>query len=260
MAQNQIRPKSPPDLTIVLPAYREERRIAASLEQLAEFLQTSEFFKSKMVEVIVVSADSPDKTREIVAAHRHLFPVFQFVQPGPHVGKGRDVRAGMLQAHGRIVAYMDADLATPLHHLEAFYRECEAGSDVVIGTRNLRRHHRGWFRTAISTGGNVLFRLAGGVWIEDSQCGFKMFSERANRLCFSRMTILRWGFDMEVLAIAHVNGLRIACQRIDDWQDKPFSTFSDAVVKNSLHSLKDLAHIVRNRIKGVYLEKGGKQA
>ena len=255
MATTSSKPKQQPDLSIVVPAYREEKRIGATLDELAEYIRTQAFLKPLVVEVIVVSADSPDKTHEIIRSKQKLFKNFQFVTPGPKLGKGRDVRAGMLKARGKIVIYMDADLATPLHHLEKFYDACKKGSDVVIGTRNLLKHHHSKFRTMISNGGNLLFRVAGGVWVEDSQCGFKMFNEHANKLCFSKMTILLWGFDMEVLAIANANGLKIKSFRISDWKDMPDSTFTGNMVQNSLNSLKDLAHIVRNRLCGVYLEK-----
>lgn len=244
-----------PDLTILIPALGEEKRIGATLDELAAFLKHDPFFKTKDIELIVVSADAPDRTHEIVESKSALFKKyhFQFLKPGPKLGKGRDVQYGMLRARGKIVIYMDADLATPLHHLEKFYKACERGSDVVIGTRNLLKHHPSVFRRMISNGGNMLFRIVGGVWVEDSQCGFKMFNERACHICFSKMTIQKWGFDMEILAIAKANGMKITCFRIKDWRSVPDSTFTENIIKNSLRSLRDLACIALNRIRGAYI-------
>ncbi len=241
-----------PDLTIVIPAYREERRIGATLDELADFLKHDRYFRNKAVEVIVVSAGRPDKTREIVLSKRESFKQLRLLKPEQRAGKGRDVRLGMLAAAGGAVIYMDADLATPLRHLEEFYEACLGGNDIVIGTRDLSKHHPGLLRRSISNTGNLLFRLACGLWLEDSQCGFKMFNRRAARLCFSRMTIMGWGFDMEVLTIARLNGLNIAGRRIDDWNDKPDSTFTDNVVLVVMRSLRDLGHITRNRLSGRY--------
>src|SRR5215470_14614330 len=140
--------KKQPDLTIVIPAYREEKRIEATLDTLAEFLNQDGFFKQKAVEVLVVAADTPDKTHEIVTAKQGLFRHFKLLKPGPLVGKGRDVQYGMLRASGKIAIFMDADLATPLHHLKTFYEACAGGYDVVIGTRNLLVYRVGAGRRA----------------------------------------------------------------------------------------------------------------
>src|SRR2546430_8809833 len=91
-----------PDLSIVIPAYREERRIGPTLDELAAFLKQDEFFGRKEVEVLVVAADAPDKTAKIVRAKQDSFKCFLLLKPGPHVGKGRDVQYGMLRASGKI--------------------------------------------------------------------------------------------------------------------------------------------------------------
>ncbi len=241
-----------PDLSIVIPAYREAKRIGKTLDELAELLTRDKFFKRLRVEVIVVSADSPDKTHQIVESKQHLFKQFVFTKPGPKVGKGRDVQAGMLRATGQAIIFMDADLATPLRHLKEFYKIYQKGADVVVGTRNLRAHHSETLRRLLSMAGNILFRIAGGVWIEDSQCGFKMFSHHAARLCFTKLSIMGWGFDMEVLAIAHSNNLHIESRRIDDWISMPDSTFTDNPLKNALVSLGELILIASRRLRGSY--------
>jgi len=243
-----------PELTIVIPAYREEQRIGATLDELAGFLRRDRYFRDKAVEVLVVSAATPDKTREIVLSKQKLFKRLRLLKPEQRVGKGRDVRLGMLEAAGEIVVYMDADLATPLQHLEEFHKACTHGNDVVIGTRDLSKHHPALMRRSISNIGNVLFRLACGLWLEDSQCGFKMFTRQAGRLCFSKLTIQGWGFDMEVLTIARLNGLKIKSYRIDDWNDAPYSTLTDNVAVVALRSLKDLGHITWNRLNGKYAQ------
>ena len=91
--------------------------------------------------------------------------------------------------------------------------------------------------------------------MEDSQCGFKLFSYDAAQLCFSKLTILGWGFDMEVIAIARANKLKIKGYRVNDWVSVPNGTFTEGMLKNSLISLKELAHIFRNRLLGSYKNK-----
>jgi len=122
------------DLSIVIPAYCEERRIGMSLDELAGFLNENAFFKQKRAEVIVVSADCSDRTHEIVLTKQSRFKDLRLVKTEPNRGKGYSVRQGMLEATGNIIIFMDADLATPLHHMEAFYTACDG-----------RQRHCGWY-------------------------------------------------------------------------------------------------------------------
>ena len=156
-----------PGLTIVIPAYREEKRIGKTLDELAHYLVVDKSLKKVKVEVIVVSADSGDKTQDIVKSKQKNFGDLSLIKPGKKVGKGRDVKLGMLSARGRAVIFMDADLSTPLVYLREFYKSFISGSDVIIATRNLHRHHPNYMRRALSNGGNLLFRIASGIWVED---------------------------------------------------------------------------------------------
>jgi len=119
----------------------------------------------------------------------------------------------------------------------------------------LSKHHPGRLRRLLSNVGNMLFRIAGGVWVEDSQCGFKMFSYQAAQVCFTRLTITGWGFDMEVLAIAKANKLRVKSLRVNDWVSVSGGTFEEGFLSNSLISLRDLAYIFGNRLRRRYIVK-----
>jgi dolichyl-phosphate beta-glucosyltransferase len=254
-----------PDLSIVIPALSEERRIGLTLDELAKYLKFNSFFKDKTVEVLVVAADTKDKTHKIILARQKQFKDLQLFKPGPRVGKGRDVQYGMLRAGGKVVIYMDADLATPLHHLEEFYKACsdsnvtgsrsDKGYDIVIGTRNLRTYRSNKFRNIFSSFGNKLYRIAGGVDVEDTQCGFKMFTSHATNLCFSKLTILGWGFDIELLAIAKANNLKLKSIRIDDWEDKPYSTYTEKPISIAKRMTVDSITIAINKAKGRYVDK-----
>lgn len=244
--------KKQPDLSIVIPAYQEEKRIGKTLDELANFLEKDAFFKEKEVEVIVIAADTPDKTHEIVESKHTLFKQLSLLMPGPHSGKGRDVRLGMLEARGKYIVFMDADLATPLHHLMEFYKACEQGSSLVIGTRDLFHYRKNGVRNLFSGFGNRLYQFASDIHIEDTQCGFKMFTRDAARLCFSKLSIMGWGFDLEVLAIAKANRLTITPIRIEDWEDKPYSTYTDKAFQIAVRSARDFIHITINNVRKVY--------
>jgi dolichyl-phosphate beta-glucosyltransferase len=243
-----------PDLTILIPALREEKRIGRTLDELSALLKKDSLLASITVEVLVVSAKSTDATHEVTLSKTAKFNDLRLLIPGPPLGKGRDVQYGMLRAKGKVVLFMDADLATPLRHIASFYKAyMSGGADVIIATRNLHKHHASFLRRSLSNTGNILFRIASGVWVEDSQCGFKMFSKDAAKICFSKLTIMKWGFDMEILAIARANNLRLQTKRINDWVSVPGGTFEVGFVGNAFASLKELAYIFANRIKRVYV-------
>lgn len=243
-----------PDLSIIIPAFSEEKRIGRTLDQLAKFLKNDPFFSQKKVEVLVVAADTSDKTHKIVVEKQSLFDNCQLLKPGPRVGKGRDVQYGMLRANGEIAIFMDADLATPLSYLQKFYETCASGTDIVIGTRNLLRYRSNILRNIFSYGGNLLYRIASGIWIDDTQCGFKMFNRRAREVCFSRQTIMGWDFDTELLAIAKVNKMNQKAYRIDDWTNMPYSTHTDGILKIIMRTTKSFGQVAVNRMLGTYKE------
>ena len=141
-------------LSIVIPAYREEERIGKTLDHLQRYINTDPFIKSKSVEVIVVAANSDDNTQGIVELHKNNFDQLKLLLPGDRVGKGRDVKFGMMRARGDAIMFMDADMATPLVYISKFLKTIEDGEDIVIGVRNLNNHHDNTVRKFLSLVGN----------------------------------------------------------------------------------------------------------
>lgn len=232
-----------PELSIVVLAYQEEARIGRSLLELSAHLART---GRRGVEVVVVVATRPDgtsdRTREIVEGKQALFENLRIVLPGAKAGKGRDAKYGMLVARGRMRIFMDADLATPLHHLQRAVELAEAGNDAVLAVRDLTSSHRG-LRRIISSAGNRLVQAVLLPGISDTQCGFKLFSAAAAEQVFRRQTIDGWGFDMEVLAVARRLGLGVATFDVPDWTDVPGGTFGDKAVVGALRTLQDLMRI-----------------
>ncbi len=245
--------KKQPDLSIIIPAFNEEGRVGKTLDELAVFLKTNSTMKSLEIEIIIVSADGNDKTHQAIKKHAKKLGSYRLLFPGKPVGKGRDVQYGMLRSSGRYSLFMDADAATPMIHIPELYDVACSGYDLVAATRNLKKHHARMPRRLLSIAGNSAFRILGGVWIEDSQCGFKLFSQKATQLCFKNLTISGWGFDMEVLTIAKVNRLRSKYVRINDWKHVPDGPFaSSKILRSAFVTLWDLIRIFINRVGGKY--------
>lgn len=230
------------DLSIVIPAYREGRWIGRCLEQLAERLSQA---AHGAIEVIVVAAESPDDTVAEAVARSHRFERFRLIEAGPRQGKGRDVRLGMLAASGRYRMFMDADLATPLHHLDQVQGLIDEGGAVGIAVRPIAVTHSGT-RRALSTVGNRLVQRMLLPGITDSQCGFKVFRDDVVRAVFPHQTIHGWAFDMEILALARRAGYDITQLPVNDWADpKMDGLVGESPVRASIEMFKDMLAIRR---------------
>jgi dolichyl-phosphate beta-glucosyltransferase len=241
-----------PDLSIVIPSYQEEKRIGGTLISLSQFINDDKFCQDKQIEVIVVAADTKDKTKDIVLANQHLFNNLTLLEPGPQVGKGRDVREGMLHARGEFILFMDADLATPLDQIKRLYEVCVSSADIAIGVRDHSIRHPSQIRRVVSNIGNSLFILASGLYVIDTQCGFKMFRRNAANLCFTKLTLLEWWFDMEILVIARTNKLKITPITLSRWSVRPYSTYKVSSIEIVVTYIRDLSLIFKNRILGNY--------
>lgn len=204
-------------LSIVIPAFAEARYLPGTLRALRDHLAARG--ARSATEVIVVTADADDGTPDIARRELVAFPLAQHIEPGPKLGKGRDVRAGMLAARGEVVLFMDADLATPLAYLDPAVARIRAGHDVVIGCRDLARMHRALGRRLTSQLTNYLVRAALLPGIADTQCGFKAFRGSIVAELFGPLETLGWGFDLEVLVRARAAGAAIAELPIPDWAD-----------------------------------------
>jgi dolichyl-phosphate beta-glucosyltransferase len=202
--------------SIIIPAYKEAKIIESSLNKLAAFLNESNLMSQ--TEVIVVSADSTDNTADLAEALASKFNKITVIKPGAKVGKGRDVRIGVLAAKGEYVLFTDADLATPVHHIPETWAKLDAGADVVTGVRDLKQIHHG-YRVPLSIGANWLTRLMVLPGVPDSQCGYKAFTREAAEICFKDLETMGWGFDFEVLVRARQAKLNIVQQPIPDWSD-----------------------------------------
>ena len=240
------------DLSIIIPAYMEAAGIADALERLATFLKTRDYGE---VEVLVVVPDSPDGTAKIADSRAKLFKHFRVVHAGARVGKGRDVRLGIFEAKGRYRLFMDADLATPLKHLDEVHAGIQRGDQVIIAVRNLWSIHKGLLRKAMSKFGNIFIQVLILPGIKDTQCGFKAFEATVAEDIFSRQTMLGWSFDAEVLKIARLCRYKITQVEAADWKDPKaagMGLVGDSALHAAIQTLLDTVTIRLNVWAGKY--------
>lgn len=203
-----------PFLTIVIPAYNEEQRLPPSLHKIAVFLRR----QSYVSEILVVENGSSDATSAVVerfaAEEVHREDPFTIRLLHSRPGKGIAVKTGMLAATGKYRFICDADLAMPIEEIARFLPP-ELPSqhyDIAIASREAPgavRYDEPFYRHFMGRIFNLLVRTLAVPDIQDTQCGFKCFTDSAASLVFPLQRIDGWGFDVEVLYIARVKGLRL---------------------------------------------------
>jgi glycosyltransferase involved in cell wall biosynthesis len=199
-----------PSYSIIIPAYNESARIGATLEQILDHVRRQNW----NAEVVVVDDGSRDDTLAIAGRFAARDPAVRILRNPGNQGKGYAVRNGMLQARGRILLFTDADLSSPISEAGKLFAALEAGADVAIGSRwldpSLQFQRQSFKRQALSRVYNLFLRMVLLFPYRDTQCGFKAFSRVAAAKIFPLQRITRWGFDPEILYLAHSHRLKVA--------------------------------------------------
>lgn len=229
------------DLSIVIPAYNEEKRILIALEQTIALLQQ----RTWSCELLVVDDGSTDRTAARIAEYAREHPQVRCVQNDRNRGKGYSVQRGVAEARGRYIGFMDGDYKTDIAALDEVMPLLAAGWDGVIGDRTLsatefvveRRRYRQWGSAVFSWLSRVLMGLGE---FGDTQCGFKFFQAAVVRDLCARQQTAGFMFDVELLLLARQSGYRIAKIPVK-WRFDADSRFNP--VTGTLASLKDLARV-----------------
>lgn len=199
----------PLTISIILPAFNEAARIGASLDKIAEYAQHHAW----TVEVIVVNDGSTDNTDDMVREYAERYSWLRLIENPGNRGKGFSVRNGMLHARGDILLFSDADLSSPIGEADKLIAALQAGADVAIGSRWVRKElqvvRQPLRRRILGRLFNLALRMVLGLNFKDTQCGFKAFRRSAAELVFTQQQIATWGFDPELLYLAKKAGLRI---------------------------------------------------
>lgn len=237
-----------PYLSFVIPVYNEEERVHKAIEALDGYLEKL----NREVEIIFVDDGSVDRTKEKI---KELSPAFNYriLDYQPNRGKGYAVKHGMLNSKGKYRLFMDVDMSTPIEELEKFLPKVEEGAEVVIGTRktvgaNLIKRQN-FLRQKLGEGFTLLSNTLIVPGVSDFTCGFKLFSQEASQDIFQRQQIERWGFDSEIMFLAHKHGYEIT--------EVPVSWTNDEATRVNLfkdifQSLSDLISIRLNDLQGYY--------
>ena len=227
-------------LSVIIPAYNEEHRIKTTLEAVFNYLSRQDY----SWEAVIVSDGSKDRTAEVVMEFISNKPDFRLIANTQNHGKGYVVRQGMLEAQGDFCLFTDADNSTSIEQIENFWPYFNEGYDIVIGSIEISgaqiNEQAQWYRRLLGKYSKYLIRIVAGLWsIHDTQRGFKCFTAKSERDIFSRTKIDRFGFDIEVLALAKKLDYKI--KEVPVVWNNPAD--SKVTIKSYFEVLKDLLKV-----------------
>ena len=229
-------------LSIVVPAYNEEKIISTTLQRLEAYQK----IKGQPWEILIVNDGSADKTAAQVEEFIRSTGVsnVRLLSFEKNRGKGAVVRDGMLQARGQYVLLADADLAMPIKESDKLICQIDFGADIAIGSRALRED-------GLDSKQSMKRRISGRVFnlivqalllpgIHDTQCGFKCFRRETAQDLFASQKLDGFSFDVEILYLARKKKYKITEVPVM-WRQGEKSSVS--LFRDSLRMLKDLFRI-----------------
>ena len=175
-------------LSVIIPAYNEEKRLSKTLEEIDKYLSKQNYD----YEILVVNDGSKDKTAQVIRDRVSVIQNLRLIDNKKNNGKGYVVRQGMLEAKGEYRIFTDADNSTSIDQVEKMWPYFEAGFDIVFGSRDAKGAildlPQSPLRRFLGEVFGFLTNLIVGTWgIADSQCGFKCFTKKAAEIFFQNV-------------------------------------------------------------------------
>ncbi len=248
-------------LSVIIPCFNEERNIRlGALENVAHFLNK----KKWEYEVMIIDDGSTDESSALIKEFLPDHPNFSLIKK-KHQGKAAAVITGVGASKGEIILFTDLDQATPISEIDKLLPWFDRKYDIVIGSRNSTRKGAPFLRLILARGFMILRNIILDLGIKDTQCGFKAFTRQAAGKIFGKLKVFNLnrhvtgstvtaGFDVELLYLAKINGLKIAEVPVV-WHYQETRHINP--IKDSIEGLLDLMQIRLNSIRGVYTKLPG---
>lgn len=239
--------KEKPFLSVVVPAYNEEKRIGKAITAISNYFDQ----RDCRHEIIVVNDGGSDTTEDIVREKMKKSKNLRLISLKKNQWKGGAVRAGALAVKGKFVLISDADLATPIEEFEKLFQKIEEGYEIVVASRGLRESRilsgSPFLRSFLAKLFGQLTRLLVVKGVKDPQCGFKLFTQKVARTIFSNEISSTPLWDIDVLVHAAKRGFRVSEVPVT-WCHNPDSRLTYNL-ERSIKIFLELLHIkVKHRI------------
>ncbi len=205
-------------LSVIIPAYNEEENFKKGvLKEVDDYLKKQRY----LWEVIIVDDGSIDQTPKLIREFIKNRQNWSLIQ-NPHQGKAAAVIRGFLTARGKNILFTDFDQATPITEVKKILKKIEEGYQIVIGSREIKgakREKEPFYRHLMGKVFNFLVRILVIKGINDTQCGFKLFTSAAVTKLFSKIKVYKerkvadaytGAFDVELLFLAKKYGFKVA--------------------------------------------------
>lgn len=239
-------------LSIIIPAYNEEKRLPKTIEDICSFLDREQI----QSEVLVVDDGSKDKTAEVVEDLSKKYSNLRVISYAKNKGKGGAVKTGVMLASGDFIVFLDADNSTPIAEIKRIIEKLNQGYDMVIGSRKTQGAKilkpQPMIRRILGNGFNLFIKIILGLSdYSDTQCGFKGFQKNIAKNIFSKTKITGFAFDTELLCIAQNLNYKVLEMPVS-WRDEQESTLK---LKSVWNIFLDVCRIKYNFLKGDYGRK-----
>jgi dolichyl-phosphate beta-glucosyltransferase len=236
-------------LSIVIPAYNEEKRIGVSLVRMMDYMER----KKLAYEFVIADDGCRDNTEAVVKFITGTRASLQYLKGETNRGKGNAVKRGMLASRGDFSLLTDADLSTPIEELDKFIPLMNSPTAVLLGNRKTRganvRKHQNFIRENMGKVFTILTNVILCMWQSDFTCGFKVFGREARERIFKTATIERWGYDAELLFLAKHYGYTLTDVPVV-WDNSEATKVN--LVLDTMRSFKELFEIRWNWVRRRY--------
>jgi glycosyltransferase involved in cell wall biosynthesis len=195
-------------VSVVLPAYNEANRLEAALAKVMEALKAF----AESYEVIIAEDGSTDGTDKIAESLSEKYPCVRHLHGEKRLGRGAALKNAFKKSRGKVLVYMDVDLATDVGQLKSLVRTIEEeGFDFATGSRMLPQSKvdRSHTRQITSKSYSFLVRAMLGSKVKDYQCGFKAFRREPLMRLLDEVTARHWFWDTELIVRAFRKGYTI---------------------------------------------------
>lgn len=194
------------ELSFVVPAYNEEDLIEDTLGSIDAIIMN----KNLSYEILVVNDGSADKTLAKARSYASKNGHVKVISYSKNVGKGYAVKTGFMKANGGVVIFADGDMEIDLRTISQYLEALKYGDIVIASKRHSNSHVKvPLSRKILSESFNGLVRLLTGVPLKDTQSGLKAMKKSAFIDIFPRLAVKRYAFDVELLAVANLYGLKV---------------------------------------------------